>query len=143
MAYERVLLVDDEEEFIQTLSERMQARGLTVSTATSGEKAIEIAEEKNFDAIILDLQMPGLNGIETLKLMREKNPDAQIILLTGHATVEKSVEAVKHGAVDFLEKPAEINKLMEIIKEASDRKMMLFEKRAEDDIKKIMKAKGW
>ncbi|MFC1563355.1 response regulator [candidate division KSB1 bacterium] len=143
MAYEKVLLVDDEEEFIETLSERMQTRGLSVDTATNGADAIKLVEKTFYDAIILDLQMPGLDGIETLKRIREYNPDSQIILLTGYASVEKSVEAVKHGAVDFLEKPADINKLMEIIREASNKKMMLLEKRAENDIKKIMKSKGW
>ncbi|MCP4728075.1 MAG: response regulator [bacterium] len=143
MAYQKVLLVDDEVEFIETLSERMQVRGLTVDTATTGEDAIKLVGENYYDAIILDLNMPGLDGIETLKRIREQSPDSQIILLTGYATVEKSVEAVKHGAVDFLEKPADLDKLMSIIKEASDKKMMLYEKRAEDDIKKIMKSKGW
>ncbi len=143
MAYQRVLLVDDEVEFIETLSQRMEARGLKVDTATNGSEAIKLAGENYYDAIILDLNMPGLDGIETLKKIRDQSPDSQIILLTGYATVEKSVEAVKHGAVDFLEKPADLNKLMSIIQEASDKKMMLFEKRAEDDIKKIMKSKGW
>ncbi len=143
MVYERVLLVDDEEDFIEVLSERMRARGLEVDTATNGMDALKLVEKKYYDAIILDLQMPGIDGIETLKMIRGKNPDSQIILLTGQATVEKSVEAVKHGAVEFLQKPAEINKLMEIIKEAGDKKMMLFENRAEEDIKKIMKTKGW
>jgi DNA-binding NtrC family response regulator len=143
MAYQKVLLVDDEVEFVETLSERMQARGLNVDIATNGKDAIKLVGENYYDAIVLDLNMPGIDGIETLKKIRDKSPESQIILLTGYATIEKSVEAVKHGAVDFLEKPADLNKLMELIKEAGDKKMMLFEKRAEEDIKKIMKSKGW
>lgn len=143
MAYERVLLVDDEEEFISVLSERMETRGIKVDTAASGKEALKKVEEGSYDAIILDLQMPEMDGIETLKRLQSKNPDLQIILLTGYATLEKGIEAVKLGAMDFLEKPADIHKLMEIIKEASNRKMMLVEKRAEDEIKKILKTKGW
>ncbi len=143
MAYERVLLVDDEEEFISVLSERMETRGIKVDTAPSGKEALKKVEERSYDAIILDLQMPEMDGIETLKNLQAINPDLQIILLTGYATLEKGIEAVKLGAMDFLEKPADIHKLMEIIKEASNRKMMLVEKRAEDEIKKILKTKGW
>ena len=143
MAYEKVLLVDDEEEFISALSERMETRGIKVDTAASGKEALKRVEGGTYDAIILDLQMPEMDGIETLKLLQAKNPDLQIILLSGYATLEKGIEAVKLGAIDFLEKPADIHKLMEIIREASNRKMMLVEKRAEDEIKKIFKTKGW
>ena len=143
MAYEKVLLVDDEEEFISVLSERMETRGIKVDTAASGKEALKRVEEGSYDAIILDLKMPEMDGIETLKHLQAKNPDWQIILLTGYATLEKGIEAVKLGAVDFLEKPADIHKLMEIIREASNRKMMLVEKRAEDEIKRIFKTKGW
>jgi DNA-binding NtrC family response regulator len=143
MGNERILLVDDEEDFIRVLAERMEARGLRVDTAVSGAEGLDKVESKNFDAIILDLAMPGIDGIETLKRMREQNPDLQIILLTGHATVDKGVEAMKLGAVDFLEKPADIEKLMTLIKLASSKKMVLVAKRSEEQIDAILKKKGW
>jgi len=143
MANEKVLLVDDEEEFTSVLSERMQNRGLKVDAVASGTDALEMVEKQSYDAIIVDLQMPGIDGIETLKRMLQKNPDMQVILLTGHATLEKGIEAVKLGAVDFLEKPADLQQLLDKIKSASRKKMLLVEKRAEEDIKNIMKSKGW
>jgi len=143
MANERVLLVDDEEEFTQVLSERMEARGVGVDTAANGPEALEKAKAAPYDAIILDLAMPGMDGIETLKRLLGANPELQVILLTGHGTVQKGVEAVKLGAVDFLEKPAEIDKLLEKIHQAQATRMLLVEERAEEKIKDILKSKGW
>ncbi len=143
MADTKVLLIDDEEEFTKTLSERMESRGLKVDSANSGEEALRKINEVSYDAIFLDLAMPGMDGIETLKRMLEKNPDLQVILLTGHGSIDKSVEAVKLGAKDFLEKPADINKLMEKIKEARTEKMLIVEKNAEEQIKNILKKRGW
>ena len=139
----RVLLVDDEVDFTEVLAERMRARGLNVDTAEDGITGINLAKEKYYDAIILDMAMPGMDGIETLKLLLAENPDSQVVLLTGRATVKKSVEALKIGAVEFLEKPADIKMLTNIVMEAQKRKAALFEKRMEDDAAKIMKKKGW
>ncbi|NIP42811.1 MAG: response regulator [candidate division Zixibacteria bacterium] len=143
MAETKVLLVDDEVEFTKTLSERLESRGLKVDSANSGEEAIKKIGESSYDAIFLDLAMPGMDGIETLKGLLAENPDLQVILLTGHASINKSVEAVKLGAKDFLEKPANIDKLLAKIKEASTERMLIVEKRSEDEIKKILKSKGW
>lgn len=143
MAKEKILLVDDEVEFTDALSERMKARGLEVDTAENGPKAIEKVKETSYDAIILDMAMPGMDGIETMKLLLEKHPDLQIILLTGHGTLEKGVEAVKLGAKDFLEKPADINKLMEKIRQAKAERMLLVEEKMEEELKNILKSKGW
>lgn len=143
MAHERVLLVDDEIEFTDVLAERMQSRGFNVDTAGTGREALEMVQERTYDAVILDLQMPELDGMETLKQMRDKNPSLQIILLTGHATVEKGVEAVKLGAMDFLEKPVDIVKLIEKITEASHKRMLLIEQQTDEEIQNILKTKGW
>jgi len=143
MGKEKVLLVDDELEFIQVLSERMESRGVDVDTAAGGHEALEKARGKSYDAIILDLSMPELDGIDTLKYLLEDNPDLQVILLTGYATLEKGIEAIKLGAMDFLEKPAAIQKLMEKIQEAKANKMLLVEKRAEEKIKDILETKWW
>ncbi len=141
MANERVLLVDDEKEFTDTLSERMTIRDIEVDTASSGAEALEKAKKTTYDAIVLDLSMPGMDGMETLKRLLEDNPDLQIILLTGHASLEKSVEAVKMGAMDFLEKPAEIQQLLEKIDQAKTNKMILVEEKAAMKIKDIMRDK--
>ena len=138
-----VLLVDDEEQFLKVLSKRMEGRGLKVDTSVSGEEALKKVKGKEFDAIILDLAMPGMSGIETLKRIRSENPDVQIIMLTGHGSVEKGVEAIKAGAVDFLEKPADINKIMEKIAEAKNKRVVLVEKKHEAHVKEIIESKGW
>ncbi len=143
MSQEKVLLVDDEEEFVQALSERMQNRGVQVDAVTNGVAAIEQSKSKSYDAVILDLAMPGIDGMETLKRLLQQNPDLQVILLTGHASVQKGVEACKLGALDFLEKPAKLELLLEKIKEARTKKILLVEKRNEAKVKKILGTKGW
>lgn len=139
----RVLIVDDEKAFSSVLAERMETRGFQVDTVESGHEAIAQVQKSNYDAIVLDLAMPKLDGIATLKQLLEINPDLQIILLTGHATVEKSVEALKQGAMEFLEKPADFKMLIAKIKAAQARKTLLFEQRMEDAISDIIKKKGW
>jgi DNA-binding NtrC family response regulator len=138
-----VLLVDDEEQFLKVLSQRLEGRGIKVDTSTSGEDALKRVEGKDFDAIILDLAMPGMSGLETLKRIRSENPEVQIIMLTGHSSVEKGVEAIKAGAVDFLEKPADMNKIMEKISEAKRKRIVLVEKKHEANVKEILQSKGW
>lgn len=139
----KVLLVDDEEQFLEVLSERLEARGLQVNSVTSGEDAIAQVEDKNFDAIVVDLAMPGINGIETMKRIKEKRPDLEIIILTGHATVKTGVEAMKLGAEDFLEKPVDLNLLMEKIRDAKNKRMLVLEKKSRAEVKAILKSKSW
>ena len=140
---EKVLLVDDEPEFLATLSERMTARGMDITTAESAAEALDQVDKGNFDAIILDLMMPGMDGIEAMKAIKEGHPEIQVILLTGHASLEKGIEAMKLGAMDFIEKPADIDSLTEKIKKAQAQKMIFVEKRIEEKIKQIINAKGW
>jgi len=140
---EKVLLVDDEKEFLEIMSERMKTRDMDVTTATSADQALEIIEKESFDAIILDFQMPGMDGMEALKAIKAKKPEMQIILLTGYATVEKSVEAMKVGATDFIEKPADLEVLAEKIKNAKAEKMLIVEKQTEDKVKNIIKKYGF
>jgi DNA-binding NtrC family response regulator len=143
MAKTNILLVDDEIEFTETLAERLENRDMKVDIAVNGEEAVKKIREKTYDAVILDMAMPGLDGIDTLKLMLDKRPDLQVIFLTGQATVSKSVEALKLGAKDFLEKPVDIKALQEKIKNAEAEHMLLVEKELEDKIKNIMTKKSW
>ena len=131
----RVLLVDDEEKFLDVLSQRLGTRGIDAETSTSGEEALVKIKTKNFDAIVLDVMMPGIGGIETLKRIRAENPEVQIIMLTGQGSVDKAVEAMKEGAIDFLEKPADINTLLNKISEAKEKKILLVMKNIEEKVK--------
>lgn len=140
---EKVLIVDDEKGFLDVLSERMQSRGMEVTTATSAKEALQKLETETFDAIVLDLMMPEMGGIEALQRIKEKNPDSEVILLTGQPSVSKGIEAMKLGASDFLVKPANINELTEKIKQAKAHRMILVEKKTAKKMKDILKAKGW
>ncbi len=140
---EKVLLVDDEEEFTETLAERMRTRGMEVSTTNSGANALQLVDDEDFDVVVLDLKMPGIDGIEALKRIKRRRPDIQVVLLTGHATIEKGVEAIKEGALEFLEKPIDLSSLTEAIHKAKATKMVLVEKETEERIKEILHNKGW
>lgn len=139
----KVLLVDDEEEFISTLSQRLETRNLNVTTATSGEQAVDLTDQQDFDAILLDITMPGMDGIETLKQIKEKHPEAEIIMLTGHGSIESTVEAMKHGAEDYLEKPVKMPELLAKIKEARDKHVLILQRQSKEQIKDILKTKSW
>ncbi len=117
-----ILLVDDEERFVEILAQRLQARGLIIDVATTGEKAIALTKAKDFDAVLLDLSMPGMDGIEVLRAMKKTNPLLQVIILTGQGSIQATVEVMKAGAMDFMEKPVDINKLLEKITEAKLRR---------------------
>jgi len=139
----RVLIVDDEEEFATTLAERMQNRGLDAQAVFSGETALEQVKSQPYDAIVLDLAMPGMDGIQTLKEMLAVKPDLQVIVLTGRATVAKGVEAVKEGAFEFLEKPVRFDVLVGKIDTASARSSALSDARMSEMIDEIVKRRGW
>lgn len=139
----KVLLVDDEEEYLQALAARLAHRGMTVSTATSGHDAVKLVEQKVFDLIILDLAMPGMDGIETLQQIKARQPEAEIIMLSGQGSVKSSIEAMKLGAGDFLEKPADLQALMTKIAEAQDKRLMLVESKSIQEIEKILQTRGW
>lgn len=143
MADAKVLIVDDETEFATVIAERLQARGFAVDTAESGPNGIARIKETAYDAIILDLAMPGMDGIETLQEMLKIDNTLQIILLTGHATLQKGIEAVKLGAGDFLEKPADIDALVGKLNEAQQKRIASFQESLEKKMSDIMKKKGW
>ena len=119
MAEYRVLLVDDEEEFVSALSERLELRGIEVDSALNGEDALAIMVEKVFEVVILDVMMPGLGGLEVLKQIKSAYPNTQVILLTGHGATKEGIEGMRLGAFDYLIKPVDIEEMLEKMKEAA------------------------
>ena len=118
----KVLIVDDEKDFLDIMAERMGARGVEVSTTTSAENALKMVRKETYDVVIMDLMMPEMDGFKALKLFKETRPDLPIILLTANVPEEKCIEAIKLGAMDVIEKPADLNLLTQKIKEAKARK---------------------
>lgn len=143
MSETTVLLVDDEAEFLAALAERLELRSLAVDTATTGFAALAKAREHTYDAILLDMAMPGLDGLATLKKLLEINGDLQVIVLTGRATLAQAVEAMKLGALDLVEKPADIDMLVERIEEAARRRSSLDDQRVQRRIEEITRKMGW
>lgn len=111
----RVLLVDDEEVFRTTLVKVLRVRGMEVRDAPGGEEALERLRESPVDVVVLDLKMPGLDGLETLKRIVVLQPDVKVVILTGHGTVQSGLEALSHLAFDFLQKPVSTDRLVEVI----------------------------
>jgi DNA-binding NtrC family response regulator len=143
MSGSKVLLVDDEKDFSEALALRLEARKFQVDVAATGEIAVEKAEKQAFHAIVLDLAMPGMGGIEALKRLRELNPDSQVVVLSGHATVSKATEAMRLGALDVLEKPVDIDILVDKIHQATTNKERLTEERIGEEVTDILRKKGW
>ena len=117
----RVLLVDDEEPFVKNMARILKVRGFDVSTAFDGHDAMNVIKYGGgFDVVVLDIKMPGMDGIEALGEIKKRAPDTEVIMLTGHATLESGVQAMRKGAYDYLMKPCDIEDLVEKIKEAHE-----------------------
>ena len=112
----KILLVDDEKEFVETLSERIRMRDHDSKVALNGEEALKHIDDDLPDVVVLDLKMPGIDGMEVLKRIRNAYPNVQVIMLTGHGSEKDEKEARKLGAFEYLQKPVEIDTLMKKIK---------------------------
>lgn len=143
MAEARVLIVDDEADFLDSISERLRNRGFLVDTVLSGSEGLQMVKGNIYDAIVLDLMMPDMDGLQTMKKALEKKPEVQVILLTGHATLEKGLEAMKGGALDFLEKPADLDLLIQKIEEGSSRRVLLVDQIREKAVREALRKYGW
>lgn len=139
----RVLLVDDEKEFIQTLAERLEVRDFNVETAFDGNEAVSKIKEQDFDVVVLDVLMPGMNGIETLREIKSIKPLVNVIMLTGHATVETAIDGMKAGAYDYLMKPTDTNDLVGKIAKAYNLKAEHDDRIRKAEINKIIEKRGW
>ena len=114
----KLLMVDDEVKFLESISKRLVLKNFDVTTASNGKEAIASAEKGLFDVAVVDFQMPGMDGTQVLKALKDKHKYLEIIMLTGHATVDSAVECTKLGAFKYLEKPYAFEKLVEAITEA-------------------------
>jgi DNA-binding NtrC family response regulator len=119
-----ILIVDDEDDFRVTLVKRLQKRNQQVFGSESGQKALTLMDAMVFDVVVLDVKMPGMDGIETIREMKKKNPLTEVILLTGHASMESGIEGMKLGAFDYVMKPVNIDELLEKIRQAYERKQI-------------------
>jgi DNA-binding NtrC family response regulator len=119
----KVLMVDDEEEFVNTLAERVKMRDLKSEVALNGEQALQQMEHDEPDVMVLDLKMPGIDGMEVLRRVRQAYPEVQVIILTGHGTDKDEEEAKRLGAFAYLQKPVSIEKLVKTMKDAYKRKL--------------------
>ena len=138
-----VLLVDDEKNFVEFLAERLQLRDFNVLTAFSGDEAINLVKENDFDVIVLDVQMPGKNGVETLKEIKKIEQLSQVIMLTGHATVKTAIQGMKNGAFDYLMKPTDTDDLIEMMNKAYELVAEQRVKIRQAEINNILNKRGW
>lgn len=138
MSIANVLLVDDEVSFVETFAERLEIRNLDISKAFNGEAALKALEaNKNVEVVILDVRMPGMDGIETLTEIKKKFPLVEVIMLTGHADVESAIDGMKKGAFDYLMKPFDMDQLIAKVTEAAIKKRQHEEKIIQARIKEI------
>ncbi len=117
----RVLVVDDEKDFATAIVERLERRGFLASAVFGGRQALEAVRETKYDAVVLDLKMPEMDGLQTLQAIRQLEPDVQVLVLTGHGTVAAGIGGMQLGAADFLQKPVAIEKLCSAIEAAAER----------------------
>ena len=139
MATIQLLLVDDEERFLHTTQILLEKRGIGAFTATNGMDALNILEAHRIDVVILDVKMPGMDGVEVLRRIKQKHPLVEVIMLTGHATVESAVEGLKMGAFDYVKKPSDISDLLAKVNDAYDKKYSMEEKIRKAKIDKIIR----
>jgi len=114
----RLLAVDDEERFLKTLSDRLSLRDFDVTAVTSGAAALAAAREREFDLALVDLKMPGMSGEQLLEVLKQNHPFIEVIILTGHGSVDSAVQCTKLGSHSYLQKPCETGELLEVLKEA-------------------------
>lgn len=119
----RLLLVDDEERFLQTLTQRLELRDFDVTPVANGNAALRAAKLGNFDLVLLDLKMPGLSGEGVLEVLRKQHPLIEVVILTGHGSVDSAVQCTRTGSYGYLQKPCETAELLQVLREAYQRRV--------------------
>ena len=130
----KLLIVDDEEDFLKSIAERLGMRDFDVTTATEGKTAVKAAKKGKFDVAILDMKMPGMDGMELLQILKKKHKFLEVVILTGHGAIDSAVEATKLGAYSYLEKPYDFEKLLDVLKKAYEARLR---KKFEHDKKRM------
>ena len=120
----KVMIVDDEIDFLETIVKRLKTRGIDVAGVESGYKALEVLDDSSPDVIILDVKMPGMDGIETVREIKKKKPLTEVIMLTGHASVASGIQGMQLGAFDYVMKPVALDELLEKVRQAYERKLL-------------------
>ena len=134
-----LMIVDDEEDFLNAIRRSLEIRDFHVTTANRGEKALEIAKSNPVDIAIVDLKMPGMNGLETLEALKKAHPWMEIIILTGHGTIDSAVEATQSGAYSYLQKPCELDTLMQMLIKAYKKRVMNKQQLARKKMDELLK----
>jgi DNA-binding NtrC family response regulator len=138
MSIANVLLVDDEVEFVETFGERLTMRNLEISKAFSGKEALKVLEKnQTVEVVILDVKMPEMDGIETLTEIKKQYPLVEVIMLSGHSTVESAIDGMKKGAFDYLMKPCDMDQIIAKVSEAVAQKRQHEEKIIQARLKEI------
>ena len=123
----RVLVIDDERSIRNTLKDILEFEKYTVELAEDGFKALELIQSKDFDVILCDIKMPGMDGIEVLQKVEELKPDIPVVMISGHGNIDTAVESIKKGAFDFIEKPLDLNRLLITLRNAMDKSSLISE----------------
>ena len=133
-----LLIVDDEVDFLNSITKSLEVRGFNVIAVTRGEKAIKAAKKNALDIALVDLKMPGMNGEETLQALKKEHKWMEIVILTGHGTIDSAVECTKIGAYSFLQKPCELDDLLDTLKSAYKKMLMNREDMDEEKIDEMI-----
>ncbi len=120
----RVLIVDDEEQLARAFRRKLTAEGYVVTTASSAEEGLSLTEKQTFDVALLDIRLPGIDGVQLLEKLRKQEPTMEVIMLTGHASVDTAIQSMKLGAYDYLSKPCKLNELTQVIMKAYEKKAL-------------------
>ncbi len=134
-----LLIVDDEEEFLSSISRVLEVRDFNVVAVDRGEKALDAARKTPIDVALVDLKMPGMDGEETLKALKKEHQWMEVVILTGHGSIDSAVECTKSGAYSYLQKPCQLSELLEALKEAYKRKVMNRNKIEEKRMNELLK----
>ena len=135
----KLLICDDEVQFLESIAKRLEMRGFDVTKASRGADAVEAARQGKFDLALLDLKMPGMNGLEVLEILKSEHKFLEVIILTGHGSIDTAVESTKQGAFSYLSKPYELEKLLEVLKDAYETRMRKKFESDQDRLQDIMK----
>lgn len=135
----KLLICDDEIQFLDSIAKRLEIRGFDVTKASSGDQAVEAARQGKFDLALLDLKMPGMSGLEVLEILKDEHKFLEVIILTGHGSIDSAVESTKQGAFSYLSKPYELEKLLEVLKDAYETRLKKKFESDQERLDEIMK----